>query len=95
MICLRQLAGAMVSSVIVLGVLFAIHCCVVVPIVEGGVSVRIVSVPQRLTVAAFGDILFEIRLRNFGAEDVVITGCEADCGCTTPIGLSVVLPGHA
>lgn len=67
----------------------------VVPVAECGVSVRILSFPLRLAVAAFGDLLFEIRLRHFGAEDVVITGCEADCGCTTPIGLPVVLPGHA
>ena len=65
-----------VGLCVVLGRRFAIRWNVVVPVAECGVSVRILSFPLRLAVAAFGELL-------------------ADCGCTTPIGLPVVLPGHA
>ena len=64
---------------------------VVVPAAEQGPAVRVINPDQVIVTKPSEVIQFTVTLRNSGAYPVAITGCEAGCSCTTPVGLPVTL----
>lgn len=92
---LRQILTWIGLSVATLCIVVSIQRFIVVPAAEQGGGVRIMNPEQVLVAEPFEVIVFSVTLRNSGSHPVEVTGCEAGCSCTTPVGLPVTLAANS
>ncbi len=92
---LRRILSWFGAILATLCIVASLRHLIVVPTAEQGSVVRILN-PDQVVVAKPSEVLgFTLTLRNSGSDPVEVTGCEAGCSCTTPVGLPLTLNGNS